>query len=254
MTQVVYDGTMAGLLTAIFEVYDRRLDPVNISQGKALQQDAFAQQMDVFTDALKARRVWKGLSKKLPASALDQFYFSFLSENEGIENVMLAYARYVFSTDKNVSEDFGNQAVLTIVQTARKVWREKHRMEAFIRFQLLKDGLFYAAAEPDHNVLPLIIRHFRSRYADQDWLIYDARRKYGIYHPKTTGTVTEVKIDWSEEVRENSEAAYEPHEPLYQMLWKDYFHSTGIPARNNKKLHLQHMPVRYWKYLTEKQH
>lgn len=254
MTQVIYDGTMAGLLTAIFEVYDRRIDPVNISTGKALQQDAFAQRTEIITDALKARRVWKGLTKKLPAAALDQFHFSFLSEQEGMENILLAYARYVFSTDKNVAEDYGNSAVLTVVQTARKVWREKHRMEAFIRFQLLKDGLFYAAAEPDHNVLPLIIRHFRSRYADQDWLIYDARRRYGIHYLKTTGTVTEVQINWSDAVRENSEAAYEPHEPLYQMLWKDYFHSTGIPARTNKKLHLQHMPVRYWKYLTEKQY
>jgi probable DNA metabolism protein len=254
MTQVIYDGTMAGVLTAIFEVYDRRLDIVNISQGKELQQDAFAQRLEVVTDALKARRVWKGLLKKLPATTLDQFYYSFLSENEDIENLMLAYARYVFSSDKNVSEDFGNNAVLAIVQTARKVWREKHRMEAFIRFQLLKDGLFYAAAEPDYNVLPIIIRHFRSRYADQDWLIYDARRRYGIHHQKNNHSVTEVRIDWSEEVRENSEAAYEPHEPLYQMLWKDYFHATGIPARNNKKLHLQHMPVRYWKYLTEKQY
>lgn len=254
MTQVIYDGTMAGLLTSIFEVYERRLDPVNISTGKALQQDAFAPRLDVFTDALKARRVWKGLSKKIPVSALDQVHYCFLSEQEGIENELLAYARYVFSSDKNVSEDFGNSAVLTVVQMARKVWREKHRMEAFIRFQLLKDGLFYAAAEPDHNVLPLIIRHFRSRYADQDWLIYDARRKYGIHYLKSTGVVTEVQLDWSDAVRDQNSNAYEAHEPLYQMLWKDYFHSTGIPARNNKKLHLQHMPVRYWKYLTEKQY
>ncbi len=253
MTQIIYDGTMAGLLTAIFEIYERRLEKVAFIRGSAAQQDFFSSAIDITTDALKARRVWKGLSKKMPATALDQLYYSFLSEQEGIERTMLDYVRYVFSSDKNVSEDFGNQAVLAIVQMARKVWREKHRMEAFIRFQLLKDGLYYAAAEPDHNVLPLIIRHFRSRYADQDWLIYDAHRKYGIHYQKETGLVTEVQINWSEDVREQSGEVWEAHEPLYQMLWKDYFHSTGIPARNNKKLHLQHMPVRYWKYLTEKQ-
>jgi probable DNA metabolism protein len=254
MTRVIYDGTMAGLLTAIFEVYDQRLYIVSISTGKSLQQDAFARPVTVPTDALKARRVWKGLSKKLPAIALDQFYCSFLSELEGMEDTLLAYARYVFASGKSVAEDYSNSHVLAVVQTARKVWREKHRMEAFIRFQQLKDGLYYAAAEPDHNVLPLIIRHFRGRYADQDWLIYDARRKYGIHYLKSTGVVTEVQLDWSERVREDKGAAYEQHEPLYQLLWKDYFHSTGIPVRNNKKLHLQHMPVRYWKYLTEKQH
>lgn len=254
MTEIIYDGSMAGLLTSIFEVYERKLSIVNITTGKSLQQDAFAQKVKVQTDALKARRVWKGLKDKLPRAALDEFYFTFLSEQEGIENTLLAYARYVFCSTKNVAEDYGNSAVLEVVQTARKVWREKHRMEAFIRFQLLRDGLYYAAAEPDHNVLPLITHHFKNRYADQDWLIYDARRKYGIHYDKRIATLTEVQINWSEEIRGNPGAAYEPNEPLYQALWKDYFHSTGIPARANKKLHLQHMPVRYWKYLTEKQH
>ncbi|MGK4566274.1 DUF4130 domain-containing protein [Flavobacterium sp. 3HN19-14] len=41
-------------------------------------------------------------------------------------------------------------------------------------------------------------------------------------------------------------------EGLYALLWNDYFKSTNIPARKNMKLHLQHVPKRYWKYLTEK--
>ena len=41
-------------------------------------------------------------------------------------------------------------------------------------------------------------------------------------------------------------------EALYDQLWKDYFKSTNIVERRNIKLHLQHVPKRYWKYLTEK--
>ena len=55
-------------------------------------------------------------------------------------------------------------------------------MEAFVRFQLTKDGLYYCIIQPDYNVLPLISNHFEKRYADQRWLIYDSRRKYGIYY------------------------------------------------------------------------
>ena len=32
----------------------------------------------------------------------------------------------------------------------------------------------------------------------------------------------------------------------------EYFKSTNIKSRKNMKLHLQHVPKRYWKYLTEK--
>ena len=42
-------------------------------------------------------------------------------------------------------------------------------------------------------------------------------------------------------------------EELYQKLWHSYFQSINIEARKNTKLHLQHVPRRYWKYLTEKQ-
>ena len=41
-------------------------------------------------------------------------------------------------------------------------------------------------------------------------------------------------------------------EPDYQVLWKSYFDSVNIPERKNMKLHLQHVPRRYWKYLSEK--
>ena len=42
-------------------------------------------------------------------------------------------------------------------------------------------------------------------------------------------------------------------EKLYQELWKGYFKSMTIKERINLKLHRQHLPKRYWKYLTEKQ-
>ncbi len=41
-------------------------------------------------------------------------------------------------------------------------------------------------------------------------------------------------------------------EELYQTLWQQYFQSVNIKARKNMKLHIQHMPKRYWKYLVER--
>jgi len=125
-------------------------------------------------------------------------------------------------------------------------------MEAFIRFQLTKDGIFYCGIDPDFNVLPLILNHFKNRYADQQWIIYDLKRQYGLYY--NLDEVEEITIELQEGTIKNREQyQFSEQEDLYAKLWKDYFKSTNIVARKNTKLHIKHVPKRYWKYLTEKQ-
>jgi probable DNA metabolism protein len=252
MTIVEYDGSFAGLLTAIFEIYEYRLADVQIVKNGHPIQDVFAERKQVDTNDEKAKRVWAGIGKKISKSALRQLYWYYLSEEKGFENKLYNYIKYVLSSIDNIEQDYTNETVLRIAQTVRKVGREKHRMEAFVRFQLTKDDIYYATVEPDFNVLPLILPHFKSRYADQHWLIYDLRRKYGIYFDKHNEHVSEVTIT-HKEVGKDAASIFRAGEEMYQQLWKDYFKSTGIPERKNIKLHIQHVPKRYWKCLTEKQ-
>lgn len=125
-------------------------------------------------------------------------------------------------------------------------------MEAFVRFQLSKDALYYCLIQPDFNVLPLISNHFEKRYADQRWLIYDIRRQYGLYYDLEK--VTEVYMQFSENLNDKNafSSIIDEKEELYQKLWQQYFSSVNIAARRNMKLHIQHMPKRYWRWLTEK--
>lgn len=252
MLQLAYDGSMAGLLSAIFDAYARRAVGAAYIVKKNTTPDAFAQRVEVATDAVKASRVWKGLAKRLSADALDTFWYCYLSELPETENMLLSYARYAFAHPGKTEEDYGHPAVLWVSQTARKVWREKHRMEAFVRFRELTDGLFYALVEPDYNILPLIASHFQSRYADQSWLIYDGHRRYGLHYDRDSNAVQEVFIEWEDGGKGIPPDVLAPDEALYQMLWKDYFKSTGIPARRNPKLHMRHVPLRYWRHLIEK--
>lgn len=254
MTILAYDATFGGFLTAVFEVYERKLGVVKIIPEAEAQAGLFGNLIHIQTVEEKQLRVWRGLQKKLSVEGLKKLYSAFLSELPDWEDYALSAIRHVFSHTENVEEDFGHEGILWIAQTARKVWREKHRMEAFVRFQKLGDGLFYAFVEPDSNVLPLITGHFRSRYADQDWIIYDGKRRYGIHHNSATGEIKEVQLEWTEGIVSGKLDAtiLDEREALFQTLWRDYFKHTGIPARKNPKLHLQHMPVRYWKHLTEK--
>ncbi len=250
---MVYDGSFKGFLTVVFEVFDFKLQDVVITPRYRSATSMYGSPHNTITDEVKAGRVWKGLSQKISAAALSQFYTSFLSEQQGMENTLLQYVQYVFANNKTIEHNYAHHAVLTVMQTAKKVRREKHRMEAFVRFQLTKDQLYYAICQPDYNVLPLIRKHFKDRYADQRWLIYDARRKYGIYYDLEK--VEPVLLSFSGEANngENIAAIYDENEELYRQLWQQYFSSVNIAARKNTILHIQHMPRRYWRYLPEKQ-
>lgn len=252
MKTVVYDGSFDGFLCAVFDVYEYKLTDVEIVPLHKHQPSMFAEPHFVNDDPRHGERVWKGLEKKLSLEAQKQVYRTFLSEIDGMENKLLQYIQYAFASKEAIEEDFSNAAVLTVFQTAKKVWREKHRMEAFVRFQKTADDLYYAVIEPDYNVLPLVAKHFTERYADQRWMIYDARRKYGLYYDGEQ--VQNVQINFSEEASQGKEvsAVYDDNEGIYQQLWKQYFKSVNIAARKNTKLHIQHMPRRYWKYLPEK--
>lgn len=252
MTTVIYDGSFEGLLTAVFEIYEYQINDPAIYATEYAATSLFGKPHIVDTNQSKFERVYKKLQQKLTPNALSQLRNSLLSELQEIPDGIYRYIVYVLSSISAVENNFNNPDVLLIQQTSRKVHREKHRMEAFVRFQLTKDGLYYCIIQPDYDVLSLISDHFEKRYADQRWLIYDTRRKYGIYYDlqRLENVFLNFEVDTN---NKNSMAAIcDEKEELYQRLWQQYFSSVNIAARKNMKLHIQHMPKRYWRYLVEK--
>lgn len=254
ITDLLYDGSFDGFLTSVFECYDRKLKDFSIVRHDRYQPELTSTSLEIETDLFKSKRVWAGLKNKLSITKRNEFYKAFLSELPDIERQLLEFARYAFSSKLNIEQDLGHPSVIAITKIAHQVHREKHRMEAFIRFQRTKDDLYYASVSPDFNVLPLIASHFKDRYADQNWLIYDQLRKYGLSYTCVSSKLTEVQIEFDHHLAQNflPENICHEEEVAYQKLWKEYFDSVNIGARKNKKLHLRHVPARYWRYLTEK--
>ncbi len=251
MTSVVYDGTYEGWLTAIFDIYAYKLTDVVFSSEEASPALLFGTTHSVITDEQKAERVLTGLQKRLSAEGLTQLYKTYLSDIDRPEEVMCRFVRHVFDSPHNIEEDFAHPAVWKVKQAAKRVKREAHRMEAFVRFKLTNDQLYYAIIEPDCDVLPLIAPHFQSRYADQRWFIYDAKRRYGIYYDLETVTTVAIEFQHGRATSQLLVEISDEREEFYQELWRRYFKSVTIEARKNRRLQLQHMPKRYWKHLTE---
>ena len=249
-TTLIYDGSFNGFLTAVYVAFEEKLNVADIQKNSRGQNGLFSETETIFTNVQKAKRVWNGIRNK-SYNTISTIYFAFLSETEGIEYMLYTYIKK-FMVHKGKQADFSDDTVLYISQLARKVGREKHRMEAFVRFQLTKDNIYFANIEPDFDVLPLISKHFRNRYADQQWLIYDVKRRYGIYYNLEGVEIVSLNLEEIHFNRTRKSKTFTDGEYDYQALWNNYFKSTHIKSRINRKLHTQHVPKRYWKYLSEK--
>ena len=218
MNVYVYDGTFEGLLSAVFEAYERRVFP-DVLQAEGEMLPLFYDQLvTVTTDSTRAERVWRALQKKLSRAAL------------GI--------------------------VLSVWQSElpEALAAERERVIQFVRFRKAADGTYFALIEPKYNVLASAVSYFRDRFADQLWLIYDCRRRFGYYYDLQD--VREVAFSEEDALRFSGKAAdglLAADERLFQQLWQTYFRSISIRERANPRLHRKELPVRFWKYLTEKQ-
>lgn len=252
MTILKYDGTFEGFLSTVFHFYEYKMGDVSIEKSENTSSTFFDSEEEIITDQIKAKRVWKGISKKISTHGKRKLYKAFLSEIPQIENTMLAYIKRAFSSEKNIETDFTDHNILTVDKVAKKVSREKHRMDAFVRFRLTQDGIYFATVEPDFNVLPLNADHFKRRYADQKWIIYDLKRKYGIYYDLEN--IEMVTLEISSIINQKSQELqyFTMEEIQFQELWGNYFKSSNIASRKNMRLHIKHIPKRYWKYLSEK--
>lgn len=249
-----YDKTFEGLLTALFEAYDRKSFPDTLLPENAPLPLFYTEVIPVFTDEKKSDRVWKGLQKKISRAGLSVITLAWLSELEGVDFLLFHYMRKAIDAPHSIELNFGDPDILKASQIAKKVSQERHRLAQFVRFQKTADGIFFGALEPLYNVLPIAISHFKDRFADQKWLLYDLKREYGYYYD--LDTVTEVRFQDKPthlSTGKLNEELMDKEEKMFQKLWKAYFKSISIKERANPKLHRQNLPTRFWKYLTEKQ-
>jgi len=252
MLYYLYDNSFEGFLTAVFDLYFRKEAPERIC-GRDTNIPLFTETYTVMTDEEKASRVFQGLKKKISRSAMNMLYLCFLSEMIDIELILLRYIQKALASNVSIETNFADDDVLELSKIYKKVNFESMRMKQFVRFQKTADGVFFAVMDPLYNVLPLCADFFQDRYADQSWLIYDVRRKFGLYYDLQTVEI--VRFENPPLVLQTGKTTHEQQdesETAFQDLWKDYLSAITIRERKNLKLQRQMMPRRFWKYLIEK--
>ncbi len=247
ITYFTYNGSYTGLLTALHTALLSYKSNIHlIPQSNNNTPELFAEYELITTDSNTASILSQKIKNQISPQAEKNIYLAFLSEQNGIENDIFAYLKWGFSEGKQVDNLLSQPAIKKINNISQKVSRERHRMLGFLRFQKLSSGIYYAAMEPDFNILTLVAPHFKNRLRDQSWIIHDkSREKYALYN--------KAKLVYTTDSIPQDKLVKHCEEEQFQYMWKKYFQNISIPERQNKKLQQKFLPKKYWKYLTEKE-
>ena len=109
MNIFVFDNTFEGLLTSVFEAYSRRVFPDALSpEGEPLPL-FYDEVFTVITEEEKAKRVWRGLQKKLSSGALSCLAQCWLAEEQETPMLLFRYIRKAIDAPRSIETNFADQ-------------------------------------------------------------------------------------------------------------------------------------------------
>lgn len=241
--QYVTDGTLDGLLTAVYTAFYTREEVDGILPGPPEQPDFTALYRDIAACPDQAVRVMAAVERKIGPDAMRNLTLAWLSELPGCGRWILDYLRLGFRTGPRMLSMLTHPQVAPVSDAARRVNREQRRLLGLIRFRRLRSGRMLALMAPDHHQLPLVAPHFAGRMGGHSWIIHDERRRLSALCEDGRWCVVPGRLpdrpDWDDE------------EAVFQRLWRQYHRIIAIDGRINPVLQRNMMPRRYWKYLIE---
>jgi probable DNA metabolism protein len=236
-----YDGSFDGLLCCLFESYEKKEIPIDILVPEASQPQLFSGKL-IPTDLQKAGRVLASIPSKLGPAALDLVRHAFLTCLVQKELYILLFLRLGYRYGPSIMNMLTNDVVNTIYKAVRHLDRESHLLKGFLRFSICNNVLVGEIA-PKNFVLPLLGQHFCERYPEERFLIHDKTHGMGlIYQPYTSAVIPIDTLEMPEA---------DEDEQMFRELWRVFYATIAIQERHNPKCRMSHMPMRYWKYMTE---
>lgn len=275
LAEVAYchDGSLEGLLSAVFEAYARREDPQDVARADVLQPRLGQTVRVIETNEEHAVRVRRGIRRACGDAAYDAVKHASLSDHPDAGTIVYRFIRYAMAQNRphdcsgckrrgtcggacgkfactgkarrSVLGDLAHPAVEPLHRLARSVMNERHRMLQFLRFEHLENGVWFARCNPAASVIPLLMDWFSGRFNTQPFIIFDeAHNIAGVYEGRDWYLVQTENVDLPDRASE---------ERLMQQAWKRFYDTVAVEARYNPELRRQFMPKRFWKNITEMQ-
>lgn len=275
-----YDGTLEGLLSAIFAAYANHEDPNDVVPEGMLQPRLGQRISSIETNLSHAQRVQKGVCRQCGRRTFDAVKRASLSELPDAGTAIYRFVRYAMDEQKRrdcahcrkrfscsgadgsgpcpkqrgrALSDITHPMVEPMHRILRSISQECEHIRQFARFEHLRDegtDVWYARCNPKSSVIPLVMNHFVERFNIQSFIIYDENHHIaGVYEGRTWYLVRTDSSD-TPELNLPDKAA---EEVLVQQAWKRFYRTVAVEARYNPELRRHFMPKRFWKNLTEMQ-
>ncbi|MCD8316625.1 MAG: DUF4130 domain-containing protein, partial [Eggerthellaceae bacterium] len=196
----VYDGSLEGLFSCIFEAFASHEDPDDIVP-ESLTSPRFGQtQKNIETDMGHAKRVQAGIRRIGGDLGYRYVRNTALSDEPDKGILILKYLRHGFALEREsdcekcrrkkcpstqhpelgcpkvksaMTSDLANDAISPVYKIYRSICNEREKMLQFVRFKKLEGNLWYAKISPKGNLIPLIMDHFSERFNTEPFIIYD---------------------------------------------------------------------------------
>lgn len=242
MYQVFYDGTFKGLLT-LYYYFESGMEIetiVNRSIEKDVQPYIF--QFEIDTDEDIAESVIQRILGVGGEKFLKRIYLASLADSDKNEIIILNYINLLF-TDIELVYNLRIEIVIDIEKMIKRVFSERHKMLGFIRFSELYDGTMISFISPKYNILPLLGGHFKRRFPNIKWAIFDKKRGIVGYYFRNIFEISDYdSIDKLE---------YSFNENKIREAWKVFFDSIAIKERLSYERQVSKVPLRIRENMSE---
>lgn len=236
----LYDGSLYGFLTAIFDGYPF-LDTLDIKKEDGTLS-FFEDLRRIATDKDKAMRVKKSLISTFSHALYREIEMVFQSFEKDKDRVLARVIRNLYRHGISYLNSLDPFA-LAFKRYLKNVRGEVHNYKGFIRLREIQNGYLFGELEPINDVLPLLVSHFKARLPREKWILYDRKRGYCVRH--IDGDIGFFELNDLHEVESDREV-------FYREAWIEFYDAVSIDARRNTKCMTNHMPKRYWRYLPER--
>ncbi len=234
------DGTADGFYTAVFFAY--REEGAYITSQKDLQLTFDSTPIYVTAEADKSARIQRRLNS-FDSYATGDIDLALRSNLNTKEQTAFEYLKLIVKHGRAVRKMFSLPAVAEMSELTGKITTEIHRMKGFIRFKVTANGTMYAPYSPDNDITDLLVPHFKARLGKLPFAIHDVARGKAALCDGRHWIMAEAGF---------AEIELAEDERTFEALWQKYYRSIDIKERPHERQMKGYMPVRYWKYLPEK--
>ena len=237
----VYDGTFDGFMCCVHEYYYSSFNPVEIICEDDIRASLF-QLVTINTDPYKATKVKSAIAEKISVRSFRFLQECLLCYGKEKEIHMLGYIVKGFRKGAQIHRMVEDDDVSWLLKAHNHLKREKHLYLGIVRFYKANDA-YISVITPKNHILPLIGYHFTQRFANQNFMIYDATNKEALlYCEKQSSIIKADNIILPE---------MDDEEIAMQKLWKLFYDTVAIKERYNPKCRMSFLPKRTWDLLPE---